>query len=258
MKERRRFDVTTQSDPKKVELFDKVKRYIIFDLDGVILTLHPLLGEILWAAATQLSKSAGIFLAKENLDNYLDDIYHGRDIHHSSIRISVALRKIWPELKDASLYRAYRAILSEFDERLVYPLFEGAEETLALLRQRGFILVLCTNNSSEGVIAKFKKAGLALDTFSVICTASTNHMKPDPGILKPLYQNFPDIMRDEAVIVGDSCADFYLAKDLDIDFLAIVSNTPKGGMSKEAFIKLGVPQNMILGSINEIPDLLTY
>ena len=83
-----------------------------------------------------------------------------------------------------------------------------------------------------------------------------NAKKPDPEMMGPVFQKFEQagVPRQNIILIGDTLAgDWQLAQTLKLEFFAVLA----GGInSREEFLRAGVPENRIIYSVADLPDIL--
>ncbi len=132
-----------------------------------------------------------------------------------------AIRTLFPRIADDEvehLKASYSKHYSELD-RNPSQLFDGVEQTLHRLRDDGYTLAIATGKSRRGLDRVL--TGLSMQNFfhGSRCADETLS-KPHPLMLHELLQQFAK-GADEAVMVGDTEYDMEMARNADMDRVAV-------------------------------------
>ena len=184
-------------------------KLILFDYDGTI-------------ADTQDTIISGIkySLKKYNIkipNNNILRGYIGRALIPVYQEITQSKNK---ELID-KLIEAYRDwyFKVQSSNNLKDSIFPNVFKTIKFLYDSGYILGIATNKSRLGLIEGLKKNNL-IKFFSIIKTVNESNPKPDPemGNMALLEMN---IMKENAVMIGDTINDALMAKNCGIKFIGV-------------------------------------
>ena len=107
------------------------------------------------------------------------------------------------------LFRSDRAI----------PLFGGARETIAELRDAGYRLGVATGKSRKGLERALESTGLK-QYFHATRTADMTFSKPDPAMLLELMDELA-VNAGRALMIGDTTHDVQMAQNAGVDAVAI-------------------------------------
>ncbi|MBI4132097.1 MAG: HAD family hydrolase [Candidatus Sungbacteria bacterium] len=227
-----------------MKLFGNEVRLGILDFDGVVVDLMANYGTILRQAA----RLRGLPL--EPIEAYLAGHCDGSNRGHP--RFSIIVRSLWPWLSENDARAYYWAFRGE-EERIGYPPIPGSIEAIGWLRENGIMVALCTMNDERAIASKLKHAGIDPAWFHSIATRErAGYEKPDPRILEPIFADV-SVKSGDSFYVGDWYADIEVANRAGIPFVAVLS----GGLPRHAFIREGVPEDHIIGSLAELPKLIT-
>jgi len=156
----------------------------------------------------------------------------------------------WPNLVMKKFRKAYNSVAYNN----IYPLFEGARETLEYLKDK-YVLGILTSRSKTSLPKRFSQVNLSLDYFKFIQTEDdTEFHKPNPKVFGPILKKFNDIgiKNEEILYVGDHVFDAQAALSNNIKFVGVLTGTTK----KEDFINAGVKESNILNSIKDLKGWL--
>lgn len=131
------------------------------------------------------------------------------------LSLPVMLSNLAPDLDGAGLARfaqAYSEAFSKIHALPGYkePLYEGAEDLLAQLEAKGWILTLATGKSRRGVERILDQHGWRGRFFTTLC-ADDGPGKPDPFMIEACLDR-TGADRLEAVMIGDTTHDLKMAR----------------------------------------------
>ena len=99
-------------------------------------------------------------------------------------------------------------------------LYDGVEEMLKALKNRGVKLAIATNAYRDSTLEALKHLGI-LELFDdIACFDDVKEGKPSPKMLFKLLNNF-NLKNKEALFIGDSQRDELAAKAADIEFIKV-------------------------------------
>lgn len=191
-------------------------RAILFDKDGTVIdfnhTWHPLFLDLM----AELTKRGGLdsqtkaeLSAALGADEkaYANTSVFGTgtfaEIHHHIIQFI-------PDLSFDELKGMFRHIFENHD--MDAKPIGNAEETLALLRQRGYILGIATADRHSNALVTLEKAGL-LSSFDFIGGEdSVEKGKPYPDLMKLFCKQY-ELTPSQVAMVGDTMRDIEFAKN---------------------------------------------
>ncbi len=99
------------------------------------------------------------------------------------------------------------------------PLFEGAADVLEMLKSDGYQLAIATGKSRRGLDKVLQDTGLE-EFFPVTRCADETFSKPHPQMLDEILTDY-DLQPSDAIMIGDSEYDLLMAKNADMDALAV-------------------------------------
>lgn len=183
-------------------------KYILFDVDGVILSSVDYYIGLLRDVAETLGASKSI----------PDDFYK----KNMGVQLISWFPGIIPKENHAKIREVFFEKNKDTSETHQFPMIEGAKEILLKIKENnqksGFIST--KYRESMNVMVKYYQLESLLD-FSV-AGDEVEHFKPDPeGIHKAL--NHFDAKPSEAVFIGDSLHDLGAAQNAKIDFIGVLS-----------------------------------
>lgn len=125
---------------------------------------------------------------------------------------------------------------------------EGAYQTLEKLQQQGYKMGIVTSDSKKGV-DQFLEVTESAQFFDVIISTEANAVeKPNPEVLKPLFDNY-DVDPKDVAIVGDTANDIKTGKNAGLG-LSIAVLT--GVDIEESFAEA----DYIISTMNEVIDII--
>ena len=226
-----------------MKLFGKPVGLVILDFDGVVLDLMAKYWTILAATAETMH------LPLEPIQQYREGHYNGT--RKGSSRFSVVVRECWPHLSEEEAIAYYWRFRAE-EERIGYSVVPGSVAAIGQLREYGVPVTVCTMNDERAMAWKLASAGMKPGMVDLIITReSAGYEKPDPRILDPAFQRF-GVPAAAMWYVGDWYADIEVARDAGAEFIAVLS----GGIPRHAFIREGVADDHIIGSLADLSQLI--
>lgn len=212
---------------------------ILFDLDGTLIDSAP-----------DLTRSVNAILAREGLGPL--EVEAVRNMIGNGIRklverafeaCGVALQTHELDEHEASMVIIYAHNLTV--ETILYPTVRDA---LAQVQRRGIRMGVVTNKPIGATRAILSHFGI-VDSFGAIIGGDEDiPRKPAPDPLWAALDQL-DVMRDQAVMVGDSAADVAAARAAGMSVVAV-----GGGYSKTPAEALGADH--AIGSLAELDGLL--
>lgn len=125
---------------------------------------------------------------------------------------------------------------------------EGAYQTLEHLQQQGYKMGIVTSDSKKGV-DQFLDVTQSAQFFDVVISTEANAVeKPNPEVLKPLFDNY-DVDPKDVAIVGDTANDIKTGKNAGLG-LSIAVLT--GVDIEESFAEA----DYIIPTMNEVIDII--
>ncbi|MDH3743898.1 MAG: HAD-IA family hydrolase [Acidobacteriota bacterium] len=111
-------------------------------------------------------------------------------------------------------------------------LFDGVEELLETLRERGLLLAVATAKGRGGLDHDLERTGLG-SFFGTSRTVDEAPSKPDPQMLLDILEEL-SIAREAAVMVGDTVHDLTMAANAGVDAVGVVSGTQPRALLEKA------------------------
>ncbi len=227
-----------------MEIFGRPLKFIILDVDGVILELVEPVKRCLESLAGENA------LPIEPIHRYFDEVAAG-ERHGFTNFLDEGIRALWPSLTSEDVVRfAWR--FQELKCLDQWPAIEGSVETLAWLERTGVALALCTSNDTPTLKRILEHVGVNLSMFAATSTWETEFRKPDPRCLDPMFRTI-GVSREHAIYIGDWYPDMVVARGAGVRFLPVLS----GGIPRQVFLEEGVPDDHIIGSLADLPKLIT-
>lgn len=170
---------------------------IIFDLDGTIMDSSARIVSSMQKACESLSLVAPSALAVRNI---------------IGLSLDVAIPKIVSNISAADIKRltqTYPKHYVELDQTPTY-LYEGVEETLTNLKNKGYILAIATGKSRKGLDRVLAQTQLD-KLIDIPKGADEANSKPDPLMLMQILEQ-TNIKVREAIMIGDTSYDLEMAQ----------------------------------------------
>lgn len=179
---------------------------LIFDWDG---TLSDSTAKII-RCLQQAGKSAGQRVCSD--DAIMNIIGLG---------LPECMRILYPELTQVEQDEIKHYYSEHFlrEDQTPSLFFEGVEEGLELLRDKGHLLTVATGKSRKGLDRVLKKLHLESFFHGSRCADETAS-KPNPLMLSELLGEF-SIHKDEAIMIGDTEYDMSMAEQLAMPRIAV-------------------------------------
>ncbi|WP_411407821.1 HAD-IA family hydrolase [Pokkaliibacter sp. CJK22405] len=179
---------------------------IIFDWDGTLVDSKERIGLSMQRAA----KDAGQPVPS------LEAVYP-----YIGLGLPEVIEALFPDA-DAVLHQSIKTFYShhffELDQQPAV-LFAHAEETLGLLRERGYRLAVATGKSRRGLNRGFDKTGWRCFFESSRCADETTS-KPDPRMLNEILGEL-GVAPERALMVGDTSFDLQMAELAGMDAVGV-------------------------------------
>lgn len=149
--------------------------------------------------------------------------------HIIGLGLREALETLFPELpqdRHQPLADHYRRHYLGQDAEI--PLFEGARELIAEMRERGHLLAVATGKARRGLDRAFSHTGLA-PYFHASRTADETFSKPHPAMIEELLDELM-VAPERALMIGDTSHDLEMARNAGIASLAAAygAHPPEG------------------------------
>ncbi|GAA5128604.1 HAD-IA family hydrolase [Alloalcanivorax gelatiniphagus] len=205
---------------------------VIFDWDGTVMDST--------ARIVQCMHLAGADLALPLLD---DDAVRGI----IGLGLPEAIRTLYPDLDDHGVGRMRDCYASHFvaAERVPSPLYPGALDTLAALRDAGLLLAVATGKSRKGLDRVWAGSGLG-HWFHASRCADESVSKPAPAMVEELLAELA-VRPERALVVGDTAFDLEMARAAGVD---------RVGVSYGAHPVARLTPSLPLAVIDALPELL--
>lgn len=179
---------------------------LIFDWDGTLCDSTGKIVRCMQLAARQMG---------------LPDLEDHQVLEIIGLAMPEAVHRLFPGLSP----RAAEALRESYSHTFVavdqtpMPLFDGVEETLHVLRDKGYQLAIATGKSRRGLDRVLEDLGMKTFFHASRCADETRS-KPDPAMLWELLAHFRWRAAD-AVMVGDTEYDMEMAKRAGMPRVAV-------------------------------------
>lgn len=213
-------------------------RGLCFDLDGTLINSSP-------GGLARITKVAKI------LNLPMDDQVEARLREMWGQHPKTIITTIWP---DADAVQ-FSKIWQDLDIAEPFPVFPGVKKALKELFKE-FYLSILTNRSFRATIAQLEHNDLLQFFGLVVAGDSGPYKKPDPRSIDPIFHKYygVGISPKQLIFVGDTVeGDWKLAQATGIEFYAIGC----GGIdTREKFLFAGVPEDHVINSVADLPEIL--
>ena len=144
--------------------------------------------------------------------------------------------------------RTYREIFAECRKELVPQLFPHVMETLAALKEAGYVLTIASSRSYGSLKEFLQEMGVAPYISYVLGANSVTHAKPHP---EPVLKTMADMgfTADETLVVGDMPVDIQMGKGAGARTCAVTY----GNASREELIAAGA--DYIIDDFSELAGI---
>jgi len=186
------------------------KKLIIFDMDGTVIDSEQ---DVFLCFSHVLRTKLNIELTREKFKELagmtLDDSYR---------QVLPADKKYLAEELTAAYRKRY---IDEGHCLDTTVLFDDVRETLKILKDQGFILAVASSKHERALKPIIEKLDLA-ETFDLIVGSGVKNLKhkPDPEVLNYILETL-NIVKEDAVMVGDTRIDIEAGKNANIDTIAL-------------------------------------
>ena len=179
---------------------------IIFDWDGTLVDSTDWITHCLKKAAS----SQGFTIPEDQATR--DTI---------GLSIQKAMTQLFPEIDQSTQDQMAASYSQEyFSKQLtVYDLFEGINEMLISLKQKGYQLAVATGKNRSGLDKALHGTGLN-DFFHITRCADETASKPSPDMLEEIIEEM-GVSRERTVMIGDSVHDLKMATNADMASIAV-------------------------------------
>ena len=188
-----------------MKLMAKQFELLVFDWDGTLMDSAGAIVSSIQAACRDI----GIPQPSDTAARYI-----------IGLGLNEAIRALLPDLAEADyglLVERYRYHFLARDQEL--PLFPGAQETVAYLHERGFLLAVATGKSRRGLERALKSSGLGAFFHGSRC-ADESISKPHPAMLVELMDEF-DVAPQQTLMIGDTTHDLQMAANASVASVAV-------------------------------------
>ena len=196
------------------------KELIIFDMDGTIIDSIP-----------ALAKSVNFALNELNLPTYPQRVIANWVGNGAEVLIKRGLSgsKEYKEPNVELFERAKELMLTFYKEHLTdgCNLYEGVEDTLKYLQNKGYKLAIATNKPHDFVDIMLKDFNIAHYFDLAYGAGIVENKKPHPDLLLRVCKDM-NIEANQTVMIGDSASDIKSAKEANIDTIALTFGYNQG------------------------------
>lgn len=187
-------------------MFSKIKLFV-FDIDG---TLMDSIGRIIECMQTAAQNTGFSIKSPQEIKNII------------GITLRQAVATLYPNEAEQNIdiiTNEYRRLYNLWDVERPTSLFLGVEDTLELLKSKGYKLAIATGKSKNGLQNFYKNERLnKLFDFGV--TGDMAKSKPNPDMLLQILLKL-NISAEETVMVGDSNLDLQMGKNALVSTIGV-------------------------------------
>jgi len=162
-----------------------------------------------------------------------------------------SLEEIFGSLKDQN--RAVTILENLIQESPIQPV-DGIHQMLSVLKKHGkFIGLYSSSHPSLMELCLNRSLSDTREYFDfILSTIEQQILKPSPHIIFLMIEQYRKLFHREielskVLVVGDSVADFEIARNAEVDFAAVLT----GPTSRDDFLKAGLNENWIFTSVKE-------
>lgn len=179
------------------------KRYdlIVFDWDGTVMDSTAVIATSIQSACRDL----GLNVPTDEAARHVIGMGLAQALRHAAPDA--------PEHLHEPLADRYRHYFLAQDQSI--PLFAGAAETIAELKEAGYLLAVATGKSRKGLDRVMDSSGLR-DYFHASRTADETFSKPHPAMLQEIMGEL-GIGAERVLMVGDTTHDLQMAINAGVD-----------------------------------------
>lgn len=182
-------------------------KHIIFDVDGTMLdTSEGMISSVKY----MIDKMGYEMPDEDTLESFV-----GPRIQDSLVRVYALEGE---ELTKAAA--TFRDHYKQGDVLNAKP-YEGLEEVLKYLKNKGYVLSIATNKRQDFVDALINKFDLS-KYFTKVCGTDMQGKYTKTDLIKQCMEDCLSISEDETVMVGDSSYDATAAKEAGVKFLGVL------------------------------------
>ena len=181
-------------------------KLIIFDWDGTLMDSEAKIVSCLLASAADLQLPLPTVTEAKNVI--------GLGLHEACVQLMPGSGREL-HLQMADRYRHHFLTANQTPSQM----FEGVEEMLSALDERGHFLAIATGKGRQGLDAVLEETGLK-HYFHATRTADETISKPHPQMLHELL-NYFGLESNEAIMIGDTEYDLQMARNAKMDSLAV-------------------------------------
>jgi len=194
--------------PKKFDL-------LVFDWDGTLMDSAGAIAFSIQAASRDVGLSAPT---------------DSEARHIIGLGLNEAIAALFPDLPRsdyAALVERYRHYYLTQDTEI--PLFAGAAETIAALREEGFLLAVATGKGRRGLDRVFEQTGLGHYFHTSRC-ADECFSKPHPCMLLEIMDEL-GVPQAKTLMIGDTSHDLQMASNAGVSSVGVSYGAhPRGGL----------------------------
>lgn len=199
-----------------------MKKLVMFDLDGTVLDTE----QDLLICANLLFEKCGypqIDINRVKEANGKDAVGYMNTLMGGNASLE-EINKVWVEYLDLLAVKGA-------DNTKV---FDGLEEVLFSLKDKGYVLVILTNKSEEELPIFKEKILNSLPFDEIIAVGGTEDAKPKPNAILKLLKNY-NVEKENAFMVGDGLPDIITAINAGVVPVAVLW----GNRTKEELAEVG-------------------
>jgi phosphoglycolate phosphatase-like HAD superfamily hydrolase len=161
------------------------------------------------------------------------------------------INSLWPEADIATVFETWKVI----DRTEPLEVFQGIHDALDALSSR-YVLSILTNRDRDSTQRQLIMNRL-IQYFRFVVTPEISAVKkPKPESMRVIFDGYSQlgISKKDIILVGDIVKiDWYLARDVGVKFFGVLSG---GTETFENFRNAGVPEDNIIDSVVDLPDIL--
>ena len=179
---------------------------LVFDWDGTLMDSQAQIVNCMQSAISELEMQA-------RSDQQITNII--------GLGLEEAILQLYPSL-DSKMIKLTAQTYRDFylyKDKTPSPLFKGAKEVIANLREANYELAIATGKSRRGLEKSLEETGMH-EYFPITRCADETRSKPHPQMLEEILVDH-NLGASKALMIGDSEYDLQLANNAKVDGFAV-------------------------------------
>lgn len=214
------------------------KNVVIFDCDGTVLDTFKLIEQVVIKTFKEL-------LPNYNMTEEEAHTFFGPYLNDS-------FRKYFTTEEEVNnAVEVYRKYCEEMTPEYVKS-YEGIEDTLKCLRQKGYFIAMVSNKVTPAILQGLTQCKINKYFDYIVGAEKLKNAKPDPD---GIYQVMIHFKVEKTVLIGDTLIDSQTAKNAKINFIGVTwCQTNEDTFKANGIQYIAKKTNDILDFVNKIND----